>query len=54
MKRVRFRKFRRMVGTSQRAELCFLRKRSPVPEQKANRSKKSQKSISKPIMRVCR
>ena len=54
MKRVRFRKFRRMVGTNQRAELCFLKKSSLVPKPKANRSKKSQRSISKPIMRVCR
>lgn len=55
MKRVRFRKFHSMVGTNQSlAELCFLKKTSLVPKQKANRSKKSQKSISKPIMRVCR
>ena len=54
MKRVRFRKFRRMVGTNQRAGLCFLKKTSLAMKQKANRSKKSPKSISKPIMRVCR
>ena len=53
MKRVRFRKFRRTMGTNQRAELCFLKKRSLVPKQKANPSKKSQRSISKPFMRVC-